>query len=200
MNKVQWVMALCLSGIALRVSALPPDQPKYSGTAPAAVPAQAKPAPAAPTPPPGATPFPMIEWEALLPPSQRENPNAEPPAPVHDYLGEGGMAAAQKGSFEVNTKLNKSPVKIPGFVVPLDNLPNSMVREFFLVPYFGACVHVPPPPPNQIVYVKLAAPVKVGSMYDAVWVSGTMLTVSKNSRFGAAAYSIEAVKVEPYQY
>jgi hypothetical protein len=98
----------------------------------------------------------MLDWEALLPPTER-NQAAEPPAPVHDYLGEGGMAALQAGSSKTNSKLNQLRVKIPGFIVPLDNRPDGRVQEFFLVPYFGACIHVPPPPPNQIVYVKALA-------------------------------------------
>ena len=174
MKKARWMIALCLAGVALSVAA------------PSAT-------------PPAKADWPMVSWEALLPPSQRNAANSDPPAPVHDYLEEGGVAATQNGSFDVNPKLDRSPVRIPGFVVPLDNLPNNQVREFFLVPYFGACIHVPPPPPNQIVYVKLTAPVKVGSMYDAVWVSGTMHTEGKSSRLGASAYTLDAVKVEPYQ-
>ncbi len=98
----------------------------------------------------------MIDWDALLPDRERANFNAEPPAPLHDYLGERGAAARQTGSIAVNTKLSETKVKIPGFVVPLVVNDNGVVSEFFLVPYFGACIHVPPPPPNQIVYVKLA--------------------------------------------
>jgi hypothetical protein len=149
--------------------------------------------------PPGApTTFRMLDWDALLPPSQH-GASTESPSPVHDYLGEGGMAALQSGSSQTNPQLDKSSVKIPGFIVPLDNLANNMVREFFLVPYFGACIHVPPPPPNQIVYVKAPMPIKVNSIYDAVWVSGTLRTQGKTSQMGDSAYSIEAVKVEPYQ-
>jgi uncharacterized protein len=143
----------------------------------------------------------QLDWDALLPKDERDNFNTAPPPPKHSYLGgEGGMAAMQEGSFAANLDLNNKSIKIPGFVVPLDILPTGYVREFYLVPYFGACIHVPPPPPNQIVYVKMAAPVKAGSMYDAVWISGMLRTEAKTSRFGAAAYTLEGVKVEPYKY
>src|ERR1700716_2777313 len=61
----------------------------------------------------------MIDWDALLPDSERASYNSEPPAPVHDYLGEGGRAARQAGSIAVNKKLSETQVKIPGFIVPL---------------------------------------------------------------------------------
>jgi uncharacterized protein len=137
----------------------------------------------------------------LLPKEERENFAAAPPAPNHSYLGgDGGMAATQQGSFGINRDLDQTSVKIPGFVVPLDILPTGNIREFYLVPYFGACIHVPPPPPNQIVYVKMTVPVKAVSMYNAVWVSGVLRTESKTSRFGAAAYTLEGVKIEAYRY
>jgi hypothetical protein len=141
----------------------------------------------------------QIEWDELLPANERDNFNTQGAAPIHDYLG-GGPAALQSGSFSVNTALNGTAVKIPGFVVPLDVGADGSVKEFFLVPYFGACIHVPPPPPNQIVYVKLEKGVKVDSLYDALWVIGRLRTESKNSRLGAAAYTLDGDKIEPYKY
>ncbi|MEJ1960599.1 MAG: DUF3299 domain-containing protein [Gammaproteobacteria bacterium] len=142
----------------------------------------------------------QLDWDALLPADERDNFNTAPPPPNHSYLGEGGAAAMQQGSFNVNLSLNHTSVKIPGFIVPLELLPGGMVSELFLVPYFGACIHVPPPPPNQIVYVKLASPVKLESMYDAVWITGTLRTETRNSRYGAAAYTLDGIRVEAYKY
>jgi len=141
----------------------------------------------------------QIDWEELLPPNERDSTGGNEPAPIHDYLG-GGMAAAQMGSFEVNPALNGATVKLPGFVVPLEMSADGTVKEFFLVPYFGACIHVPPPPPNQIVYVKLTQGAKVGSIYDAQWVVGQLRGETKSSRFGAAAYTLDATRIEPYKY
>jgi hypothetical protein len=141
----------------------------------------------------------QIDWDELLPPVERERAATDTPAPIHDYLG-GGMAAAQRGSYDVNPALNGANVKIPGFIVPLEMDANGRVREFFLVPYFGACIHVPPPPPNQIVYVRLGESVKMGSIYQAQWVTGTLRAEPKSSRLGAAAYTLNATSVEAYKY
>jgi uncharacterized protein len=143
----------------------------------------------------------MIDWDALLPDRERANFNAEPPAPLHDYLGERGAAARQTGSIAVNKKLSETKVKIPGFVVPLVVNDNGVVSEFFLVPYFGACIHVPPPPPNQIVYVKLGGGgVKLGSEEDAYWVTGTLHTQTNGTSLAKAAYTLDASRMELYKY
>jgi uncharacterized protein len=143
----------------------------------------------------------MIDWDALLPDSERANFNVEPPPPIHDYLGERGAAARQRGSMKVNTKLSETKVKIPGFVVPLVVDDTGVVSEFFLVPYFGACIHVPPPPPNQIVYVKLAGGgVRLGSQEDAYWVTGTLHTQVNGNSLAKAAYTLDASKMELYKY
>jgi hypothetical protein len=119
---------------------------------------------------------------------------------VHDYLGEGSLAALQTGSVAVNAELNGARVSVPGYVVPLEMSADGSVRELFLVPYFGACIHVPPPPPNQIVYVRLRMGVSLKSIEDAVWITGTLHTASKQSVLGSAAYSLDGEKLEPYQY
>jgi uncharacterized protein len=143
----------------------------------------------------------MIDWDALLPDRERANFNSEPPPPLHDYLGERGAAARQTGSIVVNSKLSETKVKLPGFVVPLVVNDNGVVSEFFLVPYFGACIHVPPPPPNQIVYVKLAGGgIRPGPSEDAVWVTGILHTQTNGNSLAKAAYTLDASRVEPYQY
>ena len=143
----------------------------------------------------------MIDWDALLPDRERANFNTEPPAPVHDYLGERGAAARQTGSIAVNKRLSETKVKIPGFVVPLVVNDNGVVSEFFLVPYFGACIHVPPPPPNQIVYVKLVGSggVRLASEEDAYWVTGTLHTQTNGTSLAKAAYTLDASRMELYQ-
>ncbi len=142
----------------------------------------------------------MIDWDALLPANERANYNTEPPPPAHDYLGERGAAARQTGSVAVNKTLSETSIKIPGFVVPLVVNDNGLVSELFLVPYFGACIHVPPPPPNQIVYVKLAGSgVRFGSPEDAYWITGTLHTEVNGNRLAKASYTLEATRVELYQ-
>ena len=141
-----------------------------------------------------------IDWDELIPPDTRSKFLAGPPPAAHDYLGEGGMAAQQVMDFSVNKSLDGSNVKIPGFIVPLDVGKDGLVSEFFLVPYFGACIHVPPPPPNQIVYVRMNKGIALDSIYEAYWISGRMKVSNKTTRLGASAYQLDASKVEVYQY
>jgi hypothetical protein len=91
-------------------------------------------------------------------------------------------------------------VRIPGFIVPLDVAQDGTVSEFFLVPYFGACIHVPPPPANQIVYVTSPRGIALDSIYEAYWITGKLVLENKSTRLGAAAYSLSADQVEIYKY
>jgi hypothetical protein len=141
-----------------------------------------------------------IDWDELLPKDARARFSGGPPPPTHDTLGEGGLAAQQVMDFSVNKDLDGAEVKIPGFIVPLDIGKDGLVSEFFLVPYFGACIHVPPPPPNQIVYVRMAKGIALDSIYEAYWITGRMKVVSKTTRLGASAYQLAASSVEIYKY
>ena len=140
----------------------------------------------------------QIDWETLLPEAERGNYNPSPPPPVHDYLGEGSMAALQTGSYTPNAQLDGARVRLPGFVVPLERGRDGLIDEFFLVPYFGACIHVPPPPPNQIVYVRMRAGAGLKSIEDAQWVTGILHVALKTSDLGAAAYTLDGEKMEVY--
>jgi hypothetical protein len=90
-------------------------------------------------------------------------------------------------------------VKLPGFVVPLETDAKS-IREFLLVPYYGACIHTPPPPANQTVYVVTdIGHAYEGQLFDTVWVTGVLKVDKLSSKLGDAGYRIEARFVEPYQ-
>ena len=96
-------------------------------------------------------------------------------------------------------ELNGQLVKLPGFVVPLD-VSGNKVASLLLVPYFGACIHQPPPPSNQIVYVEFEDPVEIKSMYDPVWITGRIgLDVHRGS-LATASYSMKGQGLEKYQY
>jgi hypothetical protein len=97
----------------------------------------------------------------------------------------------------VNSAIVGQSVRLPGFVVPLEDTKDGM-KEFLLVPYFGACIHSPPPPANQIVHVLPKSPAKGLRSMDAVWITGTLATVRTDSYMGAASYRIEALSVAPY--
>ena len=100
-------------------------------------------------------------------------------------------------SAPVNMAVVGQTVRLPGFVVPLEDTKEGL-KEFLLVPYFGACVHSPPPPANQIVHVLPRSPAKGLRSMDAVWITGTLTTGRTDSYMGAASYRIEAVTVAPY--
>lgn len=142
----------------------------------------------------------QIDWDTLLPEKERANYNPAPPPPIHTYLGEGDPAALQTGSFVANPELDGVRVKVPGFVVPLERSKDGLLSEFFLVPYFGACIHVPPPPPNQIVYVKMRSGGGLRSIEDAMWVTGILHIASKTTSLGAASYTLDGEKLEVYEY
>lgn len=89
-------------------------------------------------------------------------------------------------------------VRLPGYLVPLDAAKDGL-REFLLVPYFGACIHTPPPPANQIIHVRTPAPIKGFRTMDAVWVSGTLDLARSKTDMGASGYSMKAKRVVAYK-
>ena len=103
-------------------------------------------------------------------------------------------------------KLDGQFVKIPGYALPLE-FDGVAVQEFLLVPYVGACIHVPPPPPNQTVFVKLSEPFVVSSLFEPVWITGRIsvkseqriLPVSDGKIPVTTGYTIEGARVEPYK-
>jgi hypothetical protein len=96
-----------------------------------------------------------------------------------------------------NPKMDGARVRLPGYVVPLEEVKGEL-KEFLLVPYFGACIHSPPPPANQIVHVVSAQPLKGWRTMDAVWVNGTLKAARTDSAMGTSGYSIADPVVERY--
>ena len=97
----------------------------------------------------------------------------------------------------VVASLNNKTVKLSGFLVTLEG-DGKAVSEFLLVPYFGACIHVPPPPSNQIVLVRTGhKPFKVNQMFQTVSVTGRLRTEASRNDLGSSSYVIEATMVEP---
>lgn len=141
-----------------------------------------------------------LDWRELLPEAERAHFTAVAPPPIHDARGEGGPPAVQTLDFSVNKALDGAVVRLPGFIVPLEALKGGTVSEFLLVPYFGSCIHVPPPPPNQLVYVHTSKPAPIESIYDAYWVTGKLRLQTRSTRLGSAAYELSAEKIEAYRY
>lgn len=127
-------------------------------------------------------------WEDMVP------KNYVPPTSMLNHDG----SMMQMGvDAPIVESLNGKSVKIPGFVVPLEGN-ESITTEFLLVPYFGACIHVPPPPANQIVYVKFSQGVPISNIQDAVWVTGTLTTKAWQGELAIVGYSLQGIKISPY--
>ncbi|MES2719024.1 MAG: DUF3299 domain-containing protein [Pseudomonadota bacterium] len=94
--------------------------------------------------------------------------------------------------------LDGTRIRLPGYLVPLEEVAAGHT-EFLLVPYFGACIHTPPPPANQIVLVVPAKPAAGFRSMDTVWVSGLLKTTRNNSPMGASGYRLEGALVERYK-
>jgi hypothetical protein len=150
-------------------------------------------------------PYKAITWEALVP------PDWDPMKSFRDLQKLAVLPDSDprvKSMYDRMRKVwDEAPtipamagraVKIPGFVVPLESGARGM-REFLLVPYFGACIHTPPPPANQIIHVRADKPVKGFKTMSAVWVSGTLGLERSDSEMGASGYSMKAARVEKYQ-
>lgn len=152
-----------------------------------------------------------LDWLEMLPDKDRDALLNQSPI-SHSGGAEGGprpILGGDSGGYDQSTyawyssdfvaELDQQRVRIPGFVVPLTYDEDQRVLEFFLVPYFGACIHMPPPPPNQIIHVKAAKPFKLRTLYDPYVVDGQMFTRVTSNSVGISAYAIEAEDVRPFE-
>jgi len=99
-----------------------------------------------------------------------------------------------------NPLIQGQAIKLPGYVVPLDWENSATLKEFLLVPYFGACIHTPPPPANQIIYIRMETPAKGIKSMSAVWVYGKLeLERNDSGLMGSSSYSMRPDKVELYK-
>ncbi|MEM7459637.1 MAG: DUF3299 domain-containing protein [Pseudomonadota bacterium] len=148
-----------------------------------------------------------IGWEELMPEGEEER-LAQLYQQQMALLYSGGpimegSAADQMiqiGTFNTVKELNETKVRIPGYTVPFEYGANAEISEFLLVPYYGACLHAPPPPPNQTVFAITEEPIKLRNLAQAVWIEGTMYTQTQESDLADAAYTIRVDKVETYEY
>jgi uncharacterized protein len=99
---------------------------------------------------------------------------------------------------ETLKKLNGVQVRIPGFMVPLEDT-ETRVTEFLLVPYFGACIHTPPPPPNQMAHVLMQRNQKVEvNLWDPIWIIGRLKIESVESPYGVVGFQVTGERIIPY--
>lgn len=146
----------------------------------------------------------VLTWEALIPP---DAPKIAPVlTPMHDLsklstgLVEAAPAAHQLAPHAPVVKaLDGQRVRLPGYIVPLEVDDDGRTTDFLLVPYYGACIHVPPPPSNQIVHVHTELGVKVEELYQPYWVEGPMQVKASVSDLAEAGYQLEAEKIFAYE-
>ncbi len=139
-----------------------------------------------------------LKWEQLVP-ADAAGGDVES---LFGIVEHGQIAApdeAAEGAYEVVDDFNGETVRLPGYLVPLD-LNAQGGTEFLLVPYFGACIHVPPPPPNQIVYVTVEEPYVLEALFEPVWVTGEFDVVALATDLAEVAYSLSADDIEAYIY
>ena len=162
------------------------------------------------------TQYETIEWTDLLP---KEDLNAllSPPSYItnakegslEDQISSGlksVMATEVDDPYQralvsksVVLKFDGQAVKLAGFVVPLEFNDEQVITEFFFVPFFGACVHVPAPPPNQIIYVRNANGFKLDALYNPIWVSGILSASLIENDIAISAYTLDMASFEYYK-
>jgi hypothetical protein len=135
-----------------------------------------------------------IEWLELM-------PEEEAKAWLEDQEGvdhSGGMLVNTFQSDKTVPEMDGEEIRIPGFVVPVETTETGQLKEFFLVPYFGACIHVPPPPANQIIYGRLDRPIDMVNIWDAFWMEGTLNIEDISNETADAAYTMDVDALELY--
>jgi len=145
--------------------------------------------------------FQEIGWEALVPTGW--NPLKQYQSSAIAQLGDGSDAAIALAKHmretwdnaPTNRALEGALVRLSGYLVPLET-DKGRLSEFLLVPFFGACIHVPPPAANQMVHVRLAEPAPDMHTMDVVWVSGRLETGRTDSAMGTAGYRMVATHLE----
>lgn len=148
-----------------------------------------------------------IGWEDLMPEGEEERLAQMYQAQMALLYSGAGIAegsaadtAVQIGTFNTVRELNGMKIRIPGYTVPFEYGADARITEFLLVPYFGACIHAPPPPPNQTVFVMSDEPIKMQDLAQAVWIEGTIHTQTQESELADAAYTITMTAIEEYTY
>lgn len=148
------------------------------------------------------------DWLDLMPESDRQAlldmPDISHDTPEADsgFYTPGGLRSTDKNlpavmySAQTVAALDGRKILLGGYPVPLETNAQGRFVEFFLVPYPGACIHVPPPPPNQIVLVRYAKGVDLADIYQPLWIEGTLRVEGSSNELADSAYTIMAEQVE----
>ena len=143
-----------------------------------------------------------LTWSEMIPPDAP--PEAPDMTPLHDLSQMGSMEAAPAAKQDlpnapVVPALDGQLIRLPGYIVPLEVSEDGRTTDFLLVPYFGACIHVPPPPSNQIVHVTSKEGVKLDELYQPYWIIGALQVKASTSELADAGYQMDAQRIVVYE-
>jgi hypothetical protein len=139
----------------------------------------------------------QIEWDDLIPPGI---PYSE--IVGTDYIDEASDTWVPKydeNARKFNEELDGAYIRMPGYILPLE-MDAQGVSEFILVPYVGACIHVPPPPPNQLVLTRTKAPWTGDQLWAPVWVTGTLQIAQLTTEIAEVGYLLSSDYIEAYEW
>jgi hypothetical protein len=134
-----------------------------------------------------------LDWHQLIPPDAAGGPAVQG-IMQHGQLAQQPDAAVPESPAPLATGLDGSRVRIGGYMVPL-GFEGAGVTSFLLAPYVGACIHVPPPPANQIIYVESAESIELDNPFEPVWVTGTLSTAPLATELADVGYRLAAESV-----
>jgi hypothetical protein len=136
-----------------------------------------------------------ITWDDLIPPG----------VPYSEIVAAGEMDETNdiwqpvfdENATKLNPVLDGAYIKMPGYIIPIDQSIDG-VTSFVLVPYVGACLHTPPPPANQLVFVTTNKPWPSDNLWNAVWVTGQMQHELQSTEVAETGYLLKAEEMETY--
>ncbi|MGI9366510.1 MAG: DUF3299 domain-containing protein [Rhizobiaceae bacterium] len=137
-----------------------------------------------------------ISWRDLVPGNSVQKFMESPMGTVQH--GELSTPVPKETAANVTNKYNGKTIRIAGYIVPLE-FDSDKVKKFLLVPYVGACIHVPPPPANQLIYVTSDKAHKLKGLFEPVYVTGVLGAAASSTELAEVGYALTAETIEPYE-
>jgi uncharacterized protein len=135
-----------------------------------------------------------LDWSHMMPPEDIKLLQDAPPV-----LHVGNQRMKQIGTLHTVAALDHQKVKLSGYVVPLESDNDGKMIEFFFVPFYGACIHVPPPPPNMLIHVRLVHGIDTPSLYDPLTLKGVLHTEVTQNAMASSAYAMDDAALGAYK-
>lgn len=138
----------------------------------------------------------QLDWDDLVPGGSGETMERLRQQGIIQH-GEMNTGFDQDTSANLTTEFNGKLVRIPGYLVPLE-YDGAKVKTALLVPFVGACIHVPPPPPNQLIFIIAEADYENPSLFEPVWIEGVFGTSATSTQLAEVGYTMVAKQIDPY--